>query len=94
MRQRRLHIAAYDVTDDQRRRAVHRIVRGYASGAQKSVYECVLSPAEQSRLLSAAEAELDLAEDRFFIVALEPRGLILGLGRAVVPTDIDFRYFG
>jgi len=94
MTQRRLHIAAYDVVDDRRRRVVHRIVRGYASGAQKSVYECMLNAAEQQQLIAATEAALDLAEDRFCIVVLEARGLILGLGRAIAPTATGLRYIG
>lgn len=94
MTQRRLHIAAYDVVDDRRRRAVHRIVRGFASGSQKSVYECLLSPAEQQQLIASTEAQLELSEDRFFIVTLEARGLFIGLGRAIAPSATGFCYVG
>ncbi|MFP4077110.1 MAG: CRISPR-associated endonuclease Cas2 [Halochromatium sp.] len=94
MTQRRLHIAAYDIADDRRRRAAHRIMRSYASGYQKSVFECLLSPAERKQLLAATEAVLDLDEDRFFIVPLEPSALVSGLGRAVQPASDGWRYLG
>jgi CRISPR-associated endonuclease Cas2 len=94
MTQRRLHIAAYDIVDDRRRRAVHRIVRGLASGAQKSVYECLLSPCERDQLVRATECEMDITEDRLIVVALQTDGLRLGLGQARVSTISGFRYIG
>lgn len=82
MTQRRLHIAAYDITDDRRRRAAHRIARDYATGWQKSVFECFLSDSERGQLIASIDGVIDPAEDRVFVVRLDPRALVLGLGRA------------
>jgi CRISPR-associated protein Cas2 len=87
MSQRRLHITAYDIANDCRRRAAHRIARSYATGWQKSVFECFLDAAERSQLIAGMDEVIDVAEDRVFVVQLDPRSLVLGLGRAQLPHD-------
>lgn len=87
MTQRILYLAAYDVSDPGRLREALKVLKGYASGRQKSVFECFLTPAERTRLLAAIRAVLDLREDRFFLVRLDPRCRIRTLGIAVKPTD-------
>ena len=87
MSQRHLYLAAYDVADDQRLRKALKILRGYATGGQKSVFECFLSPSEKADLLTAIGDLLDLDEDRFFLVRLDPRAKVRSLGIAVTPAD-------
>jgi CRISPR-associated protein Cas2 len=94
MNKRQLHIAAYDIVDDRRRRAAHRVMRRYASSGQKSVFECVLGGSEQTQLLAETDAVIDPDEDRFFIVALKPSALVMGLGRAKVTTGANVFYLG
>lgn len=94
MTQRALHIAAYDVSDDARLRDALRVLKGYATGRQKSVFECFLTEAEHRRLLSEVAAVLDPAEDRFLIVRLDPRGKTRVLGRGVRPVDPPWFYVG
>ena len=94
MSQRHLHIAAYDVSDDRRLRAAHRVLRSYASGWQKSVFECFLSDTEQRRLLAEVGEVIDPAADRFFLIRLDPRGATRALGRGVQPIDPPLFYIG
>jgi CRISPR-associated protein Cas2 len=94
MAQRILHLAAYDVSDPGRLREALKVLKGYASGRQKSVFECFLTQAERRRLLAEIRGVLDLQEDRFFLVRLDPRGHIRTLGIAVKPTDPPWFYVG
>jgi len=91
---RDLYIAAYDVSDDARLRDALRVLKGYASGRQKSVFECFLTEAEKRVLVAEVEAVLDRDEDRFFLVRLEPRGTVHTLGKAVRPLDLAWYYVG
>lgn len=94
MATRILHLAAYDVSDPGRLREALKVLKGYASGRQKSVFECFLTTAERRRLLAEIRGVLDLEEDRFFLVRLDPRGHIRTLGIAVKPTDPPWFYVG
>jgi CRISPR-associated protein Cas2 len=94
MPQRRLYIAAYDVSDDRRLRDALRVLKGYASGRQKSVFECFLTAAERRALVSEIRALLDPVEDRFVLLRLEPRGKIRVRGKAVKPVDPPWFYVG
>ena len=94
MTQRILHLAAYDVSDPGRLREALTVLKGYATGRQKSVFECFLTQAERRRLLAEIGSVLDLREDRFFLVRLDPRGRILTLGIAVKPIDPPWFYVG
>ncbi len=94
MTQRTLYIAAYDISDDGRLRDALKVLKGYASGRQKSVFECFLTPAERKTLLSQVRSVIDEIEDRFVLLRLEPRGKYRVLGRAIVPTDPPWFYVG
>jgi CRISPR-associated protein Cas2 len=94
MTQRRLYIAAYDVSDDGRLHAALKILKGYASGRQKSVFECFLTPAERGQLLHEVQDVIDPIEDRFLLLRLEPRGKFRVLRRAVKPADPPWFYVG
>jgi len=91
---RHLYLAAYDVCDPARLvRALH-LVRAYASGGQKSVYEVHLTPAERQHLLDDMQALLALEEDRFMLIRLDPRAKVETLGLAAAPSDTACLYFG
>lgn len=94
MPKRTLYLAAYDVTEPRRLRKALYVVKGYATGGQKSVYECFLTYAERTVLLSEVRAVLDSSEDRFMLVGLDPRSRIDTLGIAVKPADPEFFYVG
>lgn len=91
---RRLFLAAYDVRHPKRlRRALH-IIKGYACGGQKSAFECWLTSTDIMRLIDDMQASLDLDEDRFALVPIDPLSQPIALGIAVAPSDPDFFYFG
>ncbi len=92
MNDRDLFLAAYDVADPRRLRLALDLVKGHATGGQKSAYECHLNPAEQGRLLQDIALVLDEAEDSFLLIGLDPRARVYTLGRAVAPGDADLFY--
>lgn len=94
MEQRILYLAAYDIVDDGRlRRALH-VVRDYATGGQKSVFECFLTTSERRALLARMQSVIDESEDRFLLIRLSRRRRTRVLGKAVQPRLPRFFYFG
>jgi CRISPR-associated protein Cas2 len=94
MPQRDLFLAAYDVTDDARLRLALKCTKEFAVGGQKSAYEVYLTPAERRDFIAAMESVLELAEDRFALIRIEPRSKVYCLGKAVKPADPSFFYVG
>ncbi len=94
MSDRQLHIAAYDIADDRRLREALKLLKGYASGRQKSVFECFLTAAERNALLAGVETLLDADEDRFVLLRLEPRGKTRVRGKGIKPADPPWFYVG
>ena len=94
MAQRNFYLAAYDVAEPRRRLAALALVRGFATGGQKSVHELFLTAGERHELLH--DMALILAEDadRFFLLRLDPRARCYALGVAVQPADPDYFYVG
>ena len=94
MTQRQLYLAAYDISCNRRLRKALYVLRSYASGGQKSVFECFLTPAEKSRLLADMQQVIDPGEDRFMLLSLAGAKHIRILGKAVLPQDGSFFYVG
>ena len=94
MTQRQLYLAAYDISSSLRLRKALHILRGYASGGQKSVFECFLTHAEKSCLLENISAIIDPKKDRFILLKLIGAKHIHTLGKAVLPQDGSFYYVG
>jgi len=88
-----LYLAAYDVTDPDRLQAALRVLKGYACGGQKSVFECFLTERERRELVAEARAVLDLTHDRFLLLPLGDI-TVRTLGIAIPPGDPDFYYVG
>lgn len=94
MKDRDLYLAAYDIADPTRLRHALHAVKGYATGGQKSVFECFLSAGEQSALLADVRDMLDLDDDVFMLLRLDPRAKVIALGIGVAPDDPPFFYYG
>jgi len=94
MSARDFFLAAYDIADDRRRAAALDIVRGFATGGQKSVHEVFLTPAERRELLHQISLVVDESEDRFFLLRLDPRARTHALGVAIPPSDGGYFYVG
>lgn len=94
MTQRCLYIAAYDVADPSRLRHALNVAKEFATGGQKSVFECFLTAAERRELIARMREVLEEKEDRFALVRVEPRARPRILGIAVPPADPDYFYVG
>ena len=94
MTRRVLYIAAYDVSEPSRLRKIHHVVKRFATGGQKSVFECFLTPSEREELLAEARALIDEDEDRLALLRVEERARPMLLGIAMPVVDPDFFYVG
>jgi CRISPR-associated protein Cas2 len=91
---RRLYVAAYDICAPRRLRAALHVLKGYATGGQKSVFECFLTPAERAALLAEIRQVIEASEDSFLLVRLDARRAVHTLGIAVPPAHPPFFYHG
>ncbi len=72
-------LVTYDVSTEtaagrKRLRRVAKACEGYGQRVQKSVFECVLGPADLERLKHSLASEIDVNEDSLrFYRLLEPR---------------------
>ncbi|OQW66523.1 MAG: CRISPR-associated endonuclease Cas2 [Proteobacteria bacterium ST_bin11] len=94
MKQRQLYLAAYDISCNRRLRKALYVLRAYASGGQKSVFECFLTITEKRQLLEDIAQVIDPEEDRFILLRLAGAKQIRTLGKAVAPQDGSFYYVG
>jgi CRISPR-associated protein Cas2 len=94
MTQRQLYLAAYDISCNRRLRKALYVLRSFASGGQKSVFECFLTPSEKTQLLEEISLVIDPVEDRFILLRLAGAKHIRTLGKAVLPQDGSFFYVG
>ncbi|TQE98140.1 MAG: CRISPR-associated endonuclease Cas2 [Spiribacter salinus] len=92
--ERRLYLAAYDVSHERRLARALKVVRGFASGGQKSAYECWLTTTEWYALHRDIAHVIEPEQDRFALFPLAPRKPLVTLGVAEPPADPDFLYFG
>ncbi len=94
MPKRALYIAAYDVASPSRLRKAHHLAKSFATGGQKSVFECFLTPIERKRFVLEAVDLLDDHEDRFVLLRVEERTNALLYGIALPAADPEFYYVG
>ena len=91
---RKLYLAAYDISNASRLRAALYAIKGFASGGQKSVFECFLAPDERDELVETINYIIDQDEDRFLLLPLGPANAIETLGKGVAPVDPSYYYIG
>lgn len=89
---RQLYLAAYDVADPRRLRHALELVKGHATGGQKSAYECWLTVSERAALLADMALMLEEAEDSFLLIGLDPRAHVYTLGAGEAPHDTRLFY--
>ena len=94
MTKRVLHIAAYDIANPARLRKVHQVVRRFATGGQKSVFECFLTPSQRRELLAETCLLIDRDEDCLALLRVEERAQPVLLGAAAPAVDPDIFYVG
>ena len=91
---RRLYLAAYDISSPSRLRAALYLLKGFACGRQKSVFECFLTAQERFELIASIAAIIDPGEDRFLLLPLACSVGIETLGKGVAPSDQPYYYIG
>lgn len=94
MAARQLFLAAYDIGEARRLRKALDVMKQYATGGQKSVFECFLTAPEKGRLVAEIAQVIEPSEDRFFLIPIGAEGEIRILGIAVQPSDPPFYYAG
>jgi len=94
MATRSLFIAAYDIRSPRRLRRALQVLKDFACGGQKSVFECYLDKQELQELVTRVEDVLDGDEDRFLVVPIPAGSQVRVLGIAVMPTDPSYFYVG
>lgn len=87
---RSLHLACYDVSSELRLRNALKVARRYATGGQKSVHECWLTPQELGDLLADYSYVIDLDTDRVVLVRLDASRAVRFRRQAQAPTDNEF----
>lgn len=91
---RTLYIIAYDISDDRRLAKVHYFLKSFATGGQKSVYECYLTDSELQKVINKLEILIHPFEDRIHIFTLDGRSKTHTLGIAIQPRDPKFYFIG
>jgi len=91
---RNYYIAAYDIASPKRLQNALGVLKEFATGGQKSVYECPLTLAEREELLQRMALVIDELEDRFCLLRLEPKAKMRTLGIAVSISRSGLFYAG
>lgn len=92
--QRTLYLIAYDIREPKRLRHIGYTIKVFATGGQKSAYECYLTKGELQQLLKQSKAILNSDEDYLLIIKPLTPHLTKALGKAEVPHLKTFLYFG
>lgn len=69
---RRFYIVSYDVTDNDRRGRLHKLLLDYGDWVQYSVFCCELNPRERVRLLDEIRQCIDATADQVLVVEAGP----------------------
>lgn len=72
MAEERLYVVAYDIADARRWRRVFKLMRGYGSWLQLSVFQCRLSARRRAELATRLEALISHDDDHVVILDLGP----------------------
>ena len=91
---RRLYLAAYDISSASRLRAALYLLKGFASGRQKSVFECFLTDIEHREMVQTISKIIDPVEDRFLLLPLASADDIRTMGKGVAPVEQSYFYVG
>ncbi|PWQ99332.1 CRISPR-associated endonuclease Cas2 [Leucothrix arctica] len=94
MKNRTLHLIAYDISKPKCLRAALKATRDYATGGQQSVHECWMTDAERGDLLATLSMLIDESTDSLICIHLDTRQQVITLGKAKSPNDTDLFYIG
>jgi CRISPR-associated protein Cas2 len=91
---RQMYLASYDIEHPRNLHSALQLIRGFATGGQKSIHECFLTATERNSLLHNMNLLIELPVDRFLILRLDPRACMFTFGIAVQPATSNTCYFG
>lgn len=66
------YLITYDISDDGRRNAVFKALRGFGDHLQYSVFRCDLSDRQRATMVAVIDPLLDHDEDQVLVVDLGP----------------------
>lgn len=69
---RNRYFVTYDISDDDRRTRIFKVLRGFGDHIQYSVFRCDLSERERIALIAALHPLIDHAEDQILMIDLGP----------------------
>jgi CRISPR-associated protein Cas2 len=81
-----LYLVSYDIAQPSRLARMCRMVKDYAFGRQKSVYECYLGQVGLNELIQRANSIIDAEEDALFICRVPRPVTTVLLGSATLPV--------
>lgn len=90
---RHLYIIAYDICAPKRLRKALYILKDYAWGGQKSVFECFLTLQEKDDLCRRIDSVIDEKEDFLLAVRISNPNSIKGMGIAMIPKNDDLLFY-
>jgi len=84
---KKFYIIAYDIVEDRRRVRVMKLLKGYGFHAQKSVFECYLTPQQLQRLMKRLRKEINEEMDnvRIYGLTIDQVAHVKVLGRGELP---------
>ena len=88
MPHREPYIIAYDISCPRRQHRARKLLRGYSTGGQKSLFECWLTQKELQNLYATLSAELQTQTDRLHIFHLTENTEARLLGKAQALANI------
>jgi len=69
---RNRYFVTYDITEDPRRTAVYKLLRGYGDHLQYSVFRCDLTDRRRIELIAALHDLIDHDTDQVLVIDLGP----------------------
>ena len=86
------YVIAYDIPDDRRRTKVHKILSGFGTWTQYSLFECFLSKKELVQLRAKLAKHLKEAQDsvRFYPLCTAGLDKLETVGGELPKEDIPF----
>jgi CRISPR-associated protein Cas2 len=86
------YIVTYDISDDERRTAVFKALRGYGEHLQFSVFRCDLTSLARTKMVARLHGLIDQSVDQILLIDLGPvegraASCIDAIGRKYMPAE-------
>ena len=84
-------LISYDITDNDMRNQIAKLLLDYGTRVQKSVFECIVDEEKYIKLKQKAESIIDMEKDsiRYYFICENCKGKIEISGRGAVSEDED-----